>query len=250
MQVLGVIPARFASTRFPGKPLALIHGKPMIQWVYERSAGARGLDRLVVATDSLEIQATVLSFGGECVLTSPDHPSGTDRVAEAARAAGLHGADIVVNIQGDEPLVEPAMIELLADGLKSAPRCPMATLVFESSSRSEFEDPNVVKAVVNGDWEALYFSRAPIPFRRGASPNGPLRFLKHLGFYAYRHAFLGVFTGTAPGKLEEMEKLEQLRALENGYAIKVILSPFESISVDTPEDIEKIAAPPSARRRK
>jgi 3-deoxy-manno-octulosonate cytidylyltransferase (CMP-KDO synthetase) len=250
MQVAGIIPARFGSTRFPGKPLAPIHGKPMIEWVYKRSAGAKGLDRLVVATDSREILDAVLAFGGECILTGPEHPSGTDRAAEAARILGLAAEDIVVNIQGDEPLVEPEMIELLADGLKCSPRCPMATLAFESSNRHEFEDPNVVKVVVNREWEALYFSRAPIPYRREAVPEGSFRFLKHLGFYAYRHAFLETFTVTPPGKLEEAEKLEQLRALENGHAIKVILSPFETISVDTPEDLERITVPPAASYRK
>lgn len=238
-RIVGMIPARFASTRLPGKPLLDIHGKPMIQHVYERSKMASCLDRLVVATDDVRILEAVSGFGGECVLTRSDHASGTDRLAEAGDLCGLSPADIVVNIQGDEPLVYPRMIEVLVDALTESPGRSMATLGFFSQSEREYLDPNVVKVVVDGQWKALYFSRSAIPYRRDGSGK-PLRFLKHLGFYAYRLAFLKEYTLFPPSPLEQTEKLEQLRALEHGHSIQVALSPVETMGIDTPEDLKRI----------
>lgn len=239
MQTVGIIPARYESSRFPGKPLAKIQGRPMIQHVYERSSQASGLDRLFVATDDARIAKVVKTFGGEPILTRSDHPSGTDRIAEACRLLNLSGEDMVVNIQGDEPLVEPSMIHLLVEALKEAPECPMATLGFETCDPGEYLDPNVVKIVKDRGGKALYFSRAPLPHRRDSGA-GPFFFLKHLGFYAYRNAFLQTFTQLSPGKYEAEEKLEQLRALEHGFCIQVALSPVETHGIDTPEDLEKL----------
>jgi len=240
MATIGIIPARYESVRFPGKPLADILGKPMIQHVFERSRLTPGLDRLVVATDDLRIAHTVESFGGESVLTRADHPSGSDRLAEACTLLGLADDDIVVNIQGDEPLVEPVMIVRLVEALENHPACPMATLAFESRNEAEYFNPNVVKVVVDRNWRALYFSRSPLPFWRDRGDAIP-PFLKHLGFYAYRTGFLLKFTLLAPGDLENTEKLEQLRALEHGYSIQVGLSPMETSGVDTPDDLRAVA---------
>ncbi len=238
-RIVGMIPARFASTRLPGKPLVDIHGKPMIQHVYERSKMASCLDRLLVATDDVRIVEAVSRFGGECVLTRSDHASGTDRLAEAAALCGLSPADIVVNIQGDEPQVYPRMIEVLVAALTDNPERAMATLAFQSQSEHEYLNPNVVKVVVDRTWKALYFSRAPIPHHRDAAGK-PVRFLKHLGFYAYRFAFLREFTLLPPSPLEQAEKLEQLRALEHGHSIQVALSPAETLGIDTPEDLKRV----------
>jgi 3-deoxy-manno-octulosonate cytidylyltransferase (CMP-KDO synthetase) len=239
MQIVGVIPARYDSSRYPGKPLADIHGKPMIQHVYERSLRAARLDRLVVATDDSRIVKTVESFGGKALLTRSDHPSGTDRVAEVAHLLGLGEDDVLINIQGDEPLVEPVMIERLIEAMEQNWACPMATLAFVCENEEDYRSGNVVKVVVDESGRALYFSRSPIPLRREDSDE-PLPFLKHLGFYGYRHSFLKTFTLLPPGKLESLEKLEQLRALEHGYAIQVALSPVETHGVDTPEDLERL----------
>ncbi|MCE5241881.1 MAG: 3-deoxy-manno-octulosonate cytidylyltransferase [Syntrophobacteraceae bacterium] len=238
MTVAGIIPARFKSTRFPGKPLADIGGRPMIQYVYERARRAARLDRLLVATDDSRIVEAVRRFGGEVLYTSPDHASGTDRLAEAGRLLGLLDDDIVVNIQGDEPLVEPVMIHRLIEALESSPEYPMATLAFRSASRADYLNPNIVKVVVDCRGRALYFSRSPIPAYRDAGEK--FEFFRHLGFYAYRHAFLQTFTGLPAGILEEAEKLEQLRAMEHGYGILVAPSPVETQGVDTPEDLAKL----------
>jgi 3-deoxy-manno-octulosonate cytidylyltransferase (CMP-KDO synthetase) len=239
MNIIGIIPARYQSTRFPGKPLADIAGKPMIQHVYERALKAQRLERVLVATDDVRILDRVRAFGGKALLTSPEHPSGTDRLAEACRLLGLQEDDLVVNIQGDEPLLEPVMIDLLVEALEQAPKVPMATLASVSHSAAAFSDPNVVKVVVNSRMQALYFSRAAIPCRRDAN-GSPQEFLHHLGFYAYRQAFLQEFTRLPPGRLEQVEQLEQLRALEHGYPIQVALSPFETQGVDTPDDLKKV----------
>jgi 3-deoxy-manno-octulosonate cytidylyltransferase (CMP-KDO synthetase) len=238
MLVYGIIPARYGSERLPGKPLALICGKTMVQHVYERCVLCNCLDKVLVATDDPRIRDAVVSFGGNCILTRSDHQSGTDRLAEAAEILGLGDEDIVVNIQGDEPLLEPTMLETLIDAIATPPRVEMATLAVSSTSSHEFADPNVAKVTIDASGRALYFSRSPIPFPRESG--SPLSFLKHLGFYAYRRKFLAEFTGLPQGKLEMIEKLEQLRALENGYAIRVALSPFDSVSVDTPEDLQKV----------
>jgi 3-deoxy-manno-octulosonate cytidylyltransferase (CMP-KDO synthetase) len=239
MKIIGIIPARYQSTRFPGKPLVDIAGKPMIQHVYERALQAHRLQRVLVATDDPRIMAVVHAFGGEALLTSPEHPSGTDRLAEACRLLDLKDDDLIVNIQGDEPLLEPVMIDLLVEALEQTPEVPMATLASVSHSVEAFSDPNVVKVVVNSRMQALYFSRAPIPCRRDAT-GSPYEFLRHLGFYAYRQAFLQQFTQLPPRRLEQVEQLEQLRVLEHGYPIQVALSPFETQGVDTLEDLQKI----------
>jgi 3-deoxy-manno-octulosonate cytidylyltransferase (CMP-KDO synthetase) len=239
MRIAGIIPARYASSRFPGKPLADIAGKPMIQRVYERARRSSRLQRLLVATDDERILEAVRAFGGEALLTGSHHPSGTDRLAEACRLLGFDDEDLVVNIQGDEPLLQPVMVDLLVDALIQSPDCPMATLACDSSDATAFANPNVVKVVVDAHWRALYFSRAPIPHRRDDA-NAPQVFLRHLGFYAYRQAFLQQFTHYPPGKLERLEQLEQLRALEYGHSIQVALSPVETRGIDTPEDLQAV----------
>ncbi len=239
MSIVGIIPARYQSGRFPGKPLADILGKPMIRHVYERSRKTPLLDRLVVATDDMRIAEAVEGFGGEFILTSPEHPSGTDRLAEACRIMKLADTDIALNIQGDEPLVTPEIIQVLIEALIHSGESVMATLAFRSSNRKDYENPNVVKVVVDSTGRALYFSRSPVPFCR-EDPAGTVSFLKHLGFYAYRNSFLQAFTQLSPGKLEQMEKLEQLRALEYGFEIRVALSPTDTRGVDTPEDLAEL----------
>jgi len=241
VRILAIIPARYASTRFPGKPLVPICGKPMIQHVYERALKCSLLEKVVVATDDPRIMEAVQSFAGECVLTRTDHQSGTDRLAEAASILGLAQEDVVVNIQGDEPLLEPAIIEVLIRALISSAESEMSTLSFPSANKDEFLDPNVAKVVVDENGKALYFSRSPIPFPRDDQAGAPA-FLKHLGFYAYRYRFLTKFTELPAGKLELVERLEQLRALENGFSIQVAISPADSQSVDTPGDLQRVLA--------
>jgi 3-deoxy-manno-octulosonate cytidylyltransferase (CMP-KDO synthetase) len=237
-KAVGIIPARYDSTRLPGKPLVLIHGRPMIQHVYQRAAQAATLVRLVVATDDRRIQKAVAQFGGESLMTSREHPSGTDRVAEAAGLLMLEDDAIVVNIQGDEPLLRAEMIDSLVRNLQEDINVPMATLAYPQTAKDDFTDPGVIKVVLDAKGRALYFSRSPIPFVRDSSSPSP--YYKHLGFYGYRHSFLQEFTRLSPGVLENLEKLEQLRALEHGFSISVVISPFDSISVDTPEDLARI----------
>lgn len=210
----------------------------MIQHVYERAGTCQQLDDLLVATDDRRIAQAVEAFGGKSVLTRNDHESGTDRIFEASESLGLMDSDIVVNIQGDEPLLVPEMIEQLADTLQNSSDRKMATLAFVSHDREEYFNPNVVKVVTDSNGRALYFSRSPLPYFRD-DPNN-LIFLKHLGFYAYRQSFLRAFTQLSPGRLEKAEELEQLRAIEHGHSIHVALSPVETHGVDTPEDLEKI----------
>ncbi|NLI80772.1 MAG: 3-deoxy-manno-octulosonate cytidylyltransferase [Deltaproteobacteria bacterium] len=246
MNIVGIIPARYHSTRFPGKPLALILGKPMIQHVFERAAGSASLQKLVVATDDHRIFRAVRDFGGEVIMTGEHHASGTDRLAEAGTKLGLAPEDIVANIQGDEPLVRPEMVDALVAALALAQDCPMATLAHPSNSDEDFHNPNVVKLVLDRKKRALYFSRSPIPFFRetptasSSLTEGSL-FLKHLGYYAYRQSFLETFTRLPPTPLETAEMLEQLRALEHGYPIQVAISPWETFGVDTPDDLAKVA---------
>ena len=233
--VVGIIPARYEAQRLPGKPLALIQDRPIIQHVYERAAGATSLQRLLVATDDARIQQAVASFDGEVLMTSGDHQSGTDRVAEAARQLTLSDHAIVVNIQGDEPLLRTEMIDSLVDTLKKKADVDMATLAHQSTDGNDFHDPAVVKVVLDSEGRALYFSRAPIPSLSEAS-SAP-QYYKHLGFYGYRNGFLQEFTKLPQGVLERREKLEQLRALEHGFRISVVITPHDSVSVDTPEDL-------------
>lgn len=233
-----VIPARFGSTRLPGKPLLSDTGKPLIQHVYEQVRQARGLSEVIVATDDERIRVAVEGFGGRAVLTSPTHTCGTERVAEVAR--GLQ-ADIVVNVQGDEPELPPKDLEQLVRLLADEREAPMATLAYPSEDPEVYRSPSVVKVVVDARGYALYFSRSPVPFYR-ETRSGPPRFLKHLGVYAYRREFLLALTRLPPTPLEQAEKLEQLRALEHGYRIRVGLASRDSLGIDTPEEYRTFVA--------
>jgi len=237
MKVVGIIPARYASTRFPGKALALIAGKPMIQWVYERSCQAPSLGQVLVATDDERIKGAVAGFGGTAVMTRADHASGTDRLAEVA--AGLPEAEIIVNIQGDEPLIEPASIEQALAPLLADPTIPMGTLRVRISDQEEIDDPNVVKVVVDCQDFALYFSRHPIPYQR-LSTKGGGRYWKHIGMYVYTRDFLLTYAQLPHTDLEQRERLEQLRALEHGYRIACPETEHDAIGVDTPEDLVRV----------
>lgn len=241
MVITAFIPARYASTRFPGKPLAAIAGKPMIQHVYERALACAEIADVVVTTDDERILHEVERFGGKAVMTAASHLSGSDRIAEAAQAVGLRDEDLVVNIQGDQPLFNPTSVsDLLRPFRTGSPDFMMSTLQYRIRDRREVEDPNIVKVVTDRDGWALYFSRSPVPFYRDAGSE-PL-FYKHLGFYAQRLQFLLQFAGLPPGRLESAEKLEQLRALENGFKIKVVETAYDSIEIDTREDVRKAEA--------
>lgn len=242
-KVIAVIPARYKSNRFEGKPLALIDGKPMIQHVVERAEKVRLLSRVVVATDDHRIAEVVKGFGGEVVLTRDDHVSGTDRLAEAVELLGIDEHDVIVNIQGDQPLFPEEVVEQVARPLLDDPALPMSTLIYKIIRPEEINDPNHVKTVFDCHWNALYFSRSPIPFQRNPEEAEQPTYYKHLGFYAYRKGFLVTFVGLPEGEWEKFEKLEQLRALEFGYTIRVILTQYDSVEVDTPDDalrVEKI----------
>ncbi len=238
-QVIAVIPARYHSNRFEGKPLAEIMGKPMIQHVYERAQAVPLLSRVAVATDDQRIADCVRGFGGEAVLTRSDHVSGTDRLAEAATIMDIDEHDVVVNIQGDQPLFEAEVVAQVAGPLLEDPALPMATLIYRIIRPEEINDPNHVKTVFDRQGRALYFSRASIPFQRNPGEGTPT-YYKHLGFYAYRKGFLLTFVGLPEGEWERFEKLEQLRALEYGYTIKVVLTEHDSVEVDTPGDLERV----------
>jgi 3-deoxy-D-manno-octulosonate cytidylyltransferase len=236
-QTLIVIPARFGSTRLHAKPLADIGGKPMIQWVYERSKKARGVKGVVVATDDERIVSAVRAFGGEVLMTSPEIQSGTDRVAAVAREIP---ADIYVNVQGDEPLIEAraieAAIELVASG-----RFPLATVMTPLKTVEELRDPSVVKVIADRQDRAIYFSRHPIPYSRGPVPEkAPFACMRHVGLYVYRAETLREFTRLPPSALEKAEVLEQLRAMDHGIPIGIKEVDFTSIGVDTAEDLEKV----------
>ena len=238
MSVLVVIPARYASVRFPGKPLATLQGKPMIQHVYEGASQASGVDEVVVATDDERIVHAVAKFGGKAAMTSPTARSGTDRVAEVART---RNAQVVINIQGDEPLVRGEMIAQLAQFLTRHTAVPMASLMTPFRPEEDLNSPNVVKVVVDRDKFALYFSRSPIPHVR-AQGGTPTRFMKHLGFYGYQRHFLLQLPSLEPTPLEQAEQLEQLRALEHGYRIKLLETVHDSVGVDTPGDLKRVEA--------
>lgn len=258
MSAIVVIPARYASTRFPGKPLALLKGIPVIQHVYQNSLNSRLADDVVVATDSETIFEKVLSFGGKAVMTSSDHASGTDRIAEVARSMNY---DIIVNVQGDEPLIQYEMIDDVISVLEDT-RASIGTLAVRIKDRREMFDPHAVKVVFNREGFALYFSRAPIPYHRdewkdirgigdwglgiGKSsktnnqPLPPTPCFKHVGIYSYRRDVLTKLSELPLSRLELIEKLEQLRALEHGFTIKVKETINETFGVDTPEDLERI----------
>jgi 3-deoxy-manno-octulosonate cytidylyltransferase (CMP-KDO synthetase) len=230
---VGAIPARYGSTRLPGKPLLPIAGRPMIEHVYTRVTRARGLDRVVVLTDDERIARAVEAFGGEWEMTPADCASGTDRIAWAARR---WSARAVVNIQGDEPLIDPEDISRIAEHLAAAPEDPVVTLATPASPE-EMENPNAVKVVLARDGSALYFSRAPIPYPRQSGGFAPL---KHLGLYGYQREALMRLAALAPTPLERSESLEQLRALENGMLIRVLVVDRGSFGVDTAEDLERV----------
>lgn len=234
--VVGVIPARYSSTRFEGKVLADIAGKPVIQHVWENASKAKSLDDLIVACDDERIYKTVLAFGGKAVMTARGHTSGTERIAEII---GDMDVKIVVNIQGDEPLVHASMIDDAADVLLSNPEAQVATIMKRIEHEEEISDSNVVKVVVGKKNHALYFSRCPIPFVRDEEPGMRVHF-KHIGLYAYRKDFLFIYKNLPPSKLEGLEKLEQLRILENGYPVHVVETKYETVGVDTYEDLEKV----------
>jgi 3-deoxy-manno-octulosonate cytidylyltransferase (CMP-KDO synthetase) len=234
MNIVCVIPARYSSTRLPGKPLADIAGKPMIQHVYERAILAKYPQRVIVATDHPLVYEAVEKFGGEVILTSADHPTGTDRLAEVAKQCPE--VDLIINVQGDEPMIEPSVIDQLAEAFVNNPDLHMATLMTEMDQR-EYHIPSAVKVITDLQGYALYFSRSLIPFPRVAAG---MPVFKHIGIYAYRRDFLLKYAKLAPTPLEKTESLEQLRALEHGYRIKVLETNFKSIGVDTIEDLEKV----------
>lgn len=249
-RIVCIIPARYGSARLPGKPLMEIHGRPMILHVLDRASRIPGVDRAVVATDDERICSCVAQAGGEAYLTDPSHPSGTDRVAEVARFLALDDEDVVVNVQGDQPLLDPGMVKAIVERLFADPGVPMTTPACPIQP-AEARNPNRVKVVVDRSWRALYFSRARIPFDRdglwegadaGALPPKDPRaaYLRHIGLYAYRQGFLQTFVGLPPGLLEGVERLEQLRALENGFPIGVVSVPSAPPEVDTPEDLDAI----------
>ena len=238
-RIVGVIPARWGSTRFPGKALAPIAGRPLVVRVWERACQAKRLDAVVVATDDDRIREAIEAVGGEVAMTRPDHPSGTDRVAEAARAAG---ARVVVNIQGDEPLIDPALIDAVAGALAEDESWDMATAAAPFGAEEDVTSRDAVKVVRGKDGQALYFSRAPIPCERDAATPNPLHFWRHIGIYGYRRDVLDRLVATPPCELEQIEKLEQLRALYLGCRIRVLETSQAGVGVDTPADVARAEA--------
>jgi 3-deoxy-manno-octulosonate cytidylyltransferase (CMP-KDO synthetase) len=242
-RTVAVIPARHASTRFPGKPLALIAGRPMVEHVWRRCQDSGAFDEVLVATDDARIQEAVARFGGTAVMTSPACATGTDRVAEVARARP--GVDVWVNVQGDEPLLDPQALKVLAE-LFTDPSVQMGTLV-RPLEAAEVPNPNVVKAVLAMNGDALYFSRAALPFIREAGHEGSVRRWAHIGLYGYRHETLLRLASLTPTPLEEAEKLEQLRALEHGLRIRCGQVHWSTVAVDVPEDVARVEAVLRAR---
>jgi 3-deoxy-manno-octulosonate cytidylyltransferase (CMP-KDO synthetase) len=234
-KILGVIPARYASSRFPGKALARLDSRTILEHVYERVGMARYLSTVVIATDDERIRDEAKRFGAQVQMTRADHLSGTDRVAEVA--SSFPGCELVVNVQGDEPLIDPGAIDAAILPLVDDPEIPMGTLKKLIEDPREIADPNVVKVVTDHFGNAIYFSRSPIPFTRdpGDHPH-----YKHTGLYVYRREFLMGYSELPVGPLEKAEKLEQLRALENGFAIRVVETDYESMGVDTPADLERV----------
>ena len=242
MRTLAVIPARYASSRLPAKPLLKATGKFLIEHVYERASQARHIDHVIVATDDHRIESAVKSFGGSVMMTRDDHISGTDRVAEVTQ---FHEADIIVNLQGDEPMIEPDALDFVSELLVRHQQAAMATLATPLQSLDQYHNPNCVKVVVGDLGQALYFSRSPIPFVRDGQPeltHEPFQFFLHIGLYAYRRDFLLKLSQTPPTKLEQLEKLEQLRVLSMGQRIQVGMVAHATAGVDTPEDYERFVA--------
>lgn len=248
-RAVAIIPARWASTRFPGKPLAQIQNKPMIQWVVEQAQKASRISEVIVATDDIRIVEAVHGFGGKAVMTSPDHATGSDRIAEVA--SGLK-CDIVVNVQGDEPLIPPQNIDQVVDTLEKDPSLNVATLMMAINDPDEIADPHVVKVVADQKGRALYFSRSPIPFHRNewesglpealskSKDKGMTQVYKHIGLYAYTRSFVLELSRMAPTPLEQLEKLEQLRILEHGIPIQIGITEQPSMGVDHSEDLERV----------
>jgi 3-deoxy-manno-octulosonate cytidylyltransferase (CMP-KDO synthetase) len=245
LSIIALIPARYASTRFPGKPLADLDGRPMIEHVYRRVASSQDVSEVIVATDDLRVAACVTAFGGKVRLTKNTHHSGTDRLAEVAATLDC---DVVVNVQGDEPLIDPRSIGEAVAPLRTDPSVQISTLFRRIHDPRELSNPNITKVVVDRGGFALYFSRAPIPFLRDSHVGWPPLY-RHIGLYAYRRSALMVFASLEPTPLERAESLEQLRALEHGIRMKAVESEYESFGVDTPEDLEEVrrllAAPAS-----
>ncbi len=239
MRAVGVIPARWASTRFEGKVIAPIHGRPMIQHVWQRCKHSRFLEDIIIACDDERVLKTAQEFGAKAVLTSRHHASGTDRIAEAVRDIN---AEIIVNIQADEPLIHHNVIDDLVCAIRDDETVSMATVVKVMDTMAEANNPNVVKAVIDGKGYALYFSRSVIPYDREKKGLDKISYYKHLGIYAYRKNFLVAFSKMPRSPLEEAEQLEQLRALEAGVRIKTVVTDQETIGVDTPEDLAKVEA--------
>ena len=237
MDVIGIIPARYGSSRLPAKALADILGKPMIQHIYERAKEASILDEVIVATDDERIKSAVEKFNGKAVLTSREHTSGTERLTEVVFDLDVK---VIVNIQGDEPLLHPSMVNDVAYALLENPKLVMSTLKHKISEEADYNNPNVVKVVTDKDNFALYFSRSPIPDISRKKEGLQLNIYKHLGIYAYTKDFLLTFKGLKNSKLEDAESLEQLRALEHGYRIKVIETKHDTVSVDTEADLNKV----------
>ncbi|MGA2430201.1 MAG: 3-deoxy-manno-octulosonate cytidylyltransferase [Candidatus Acidiferrum sp.] len=236
-KVVVVIPARYGSTRLPGKPLVSLNGQPMIQRVYARAKSARRVDQVIVATDDDRIVKAVVAFGGEARMTRPDHRTGTERVAEVA--AHVEG-DIFVNVQGDEPLLDPAAVDTAVAALLEDPQAAVATVATPIKIPGDIMDPNVVKVVLDFDDNALYFSRAPIPWVRDTGSTIQVRHLKHLGLYAFQREALLEYPTLPQGELERIEQLEQLRWIENGTKIRVAEVEHDAVSVDVPEDVARV----------
>jgi 3-deoxy-manno-octulosonate cytidylyltransferase (CMP-KDO synthetase) len=242
MKIIGIVPARFGSTRFPGKPLADINGKSMIQHVYEQCIQSKRLSRLIVATDDEKILNHVREFGGEAVITSPQHQSGTDRCAEVIEKTEMNKWDVVINIQGDEPFIHPEQIDLLCSTFDNK-ETKIATLVKKITSVDELFNHNNVKVILNKRKEAIYFSRSPVPYNRNFPEQEWLKYsayYKHIGIYGYRTSMLLEITRLAKTNLEITESLEQLRWIENGYIVNAEITSLESIAIDTPDDLLKI----------
>jgi 3-deoxy-manno-octulosonate cytidylyltransferase (CMP-KDO synthetase) len=238
-----IIPARFASERLPGKPLAEIAGKPMIQHVYERASRARSVDEVLVATDDRRIASAVEACGGSAIMTPTDMRSGTDRIAFVAQS--LNNSDTIINVQGDEPLIDPVIIDQTAAPVQSDPTIPVATPVRRIQTEEELLNPNTTKVVLDNKQNCLYFSRSPIPYCRDAADGGRLglqAFYKHIGLYVFNREFLLRYAAMQRTPLERAEKLEQLRILEHGFHIRAVPTEYDSVPVDTPADLERVRA--------
>jgi len=233
-ETVAIIPARYGSRRFPGKVLADIHGKPLIQHVYERVSLSSAVSSIAVATDDERIAQAVEKFGGRFIMTSPDHKSGTDRMVEASKVTG---GDIIVNVQGDEPLIEPSVIDAVVEKLIGDREIVCSTAAFARTDKEIYHDPNAVKVVIDLKGRALYFSRSPLPFYRDSDFHTAYI---HVGIYCFRRDFLDIYSGLTQSTLETAEKLEQLRILENGYKIGVVVTEHAAIGIDTMEDLERV----------